>query len=142
MYKRQQFNQQLAELQIARDNLVYENLLNNLSQVTNTVTGLSSSFGEAARAGIVGAQTMANAFIAATLAIEGTATAIMGVQNAAQGLASGDTLGTILGILQGVGGIVAAITGFINLFRSFGQSPSTSTGSTRGNNVSRHLQGG
>ena len=137
-----QFNQQLAELQIARDNLVYENLLNNVEQVNNTVIGLQSSFSQAARAGVVGAQTMANAFIAATLAIEGTKTAIEGVRNAAQGLASGDVLGSILGILQAVGGIVGVIVGFINLFRSFGQSPSTSTGSTRGNNVSRHLQGG
>ena len=130
-----------TELREARENLYYENTLKQLGRVSEGLRGLSGNFDEMARAGVVGATTLANTFTAATLAVEGTAAAIMGVQNAAQGLATGDTLGTILGILQSVGGIVAAITGFINLFRGFQRQQTQSARRLRPPSTSTVLQG-
>ena len=93
-------------------NRVLEDVSIGLDNVTRAFTG-------AANAGIIGARTLANVFASATMAIEGTAEAIRGVEQASVGLASGDPLNTITGILGAIGGTVNVITSFINLFKSF-----------------------
>ena len=90
-----------------------------LEQTQTTLGSLTNSFREAADAGIIGARTLANVFASATMAIEGTAEAIKGIETAAVGLSSGDPLSTISGILSVIGGTVSVITSFINLFKSF-----------------------